>query len=391
MKLTIWSELARGGIADYAHDQATALAAGGVDVEMLCPPDYTIGREFSYAVKPVLRDLRPTGARPPRPLRAWRLANGILANARIVAEQIAERRPEAVLTHFGEYMSPLWAWRMRRLRRSGIGFHSVLHDPVRDYVVGPAWWHARSVREAFGFLDTVFVHQRDGVAVPPPAKVVWVPYGIHSYPAPARDARAVRAELGIPDGAAMLTSFGYIRDNKNLDLIIKAIAPLADVHLVIAGSEQAGGNRPVAAYRDLAQSLGCADRCHWITRFVSAEETADLMSASDLSLLVYSRSFMSSSAALGVTAHYRLPSLISSGSPTTEAMVRDYKLGIWVDPEDENSVRRAIAEWRANGLAPEWDRYTRDYSWARNAAIVTAAIQASAEPDHKVMGVSNHA
>lgn len=375
MKLTIWSELAKGGIADYAHDQAAALAARGLDVEMLCPPSFLEGRSFTYPVKPVLRDLRPVNRSESRLVRAWHLIAGLLANARTVAEHVARREPQAVLTHFSEYMAPLWAWRMRRLRARGISFHSVLHDPVRDHVVGPGWWHARSVRAAFGFLDTAFVHTRERVPVPSDVTVMWVPYGIHPFPDASRDRPTVRRELDIPDTAKLLTSFGYIRDNKNLDLIIRAIASLPDLYLLIAGSEQAGGNRPVAYYQALAEELGCADRCRWLIRFVSAEETADLMSASDLSLLVYSRSFVSSSAALGVTTNYRLPCLISSGSKTTEEMVRDYQLGVWVEPDSADSIRIGLQQWLAGDLEPDWEGYSREHSWARNAEIVDGRLR----------------
>lgn len=377
MKLTIWSELAKGGIADYAHDQAAALAARGIDVEMLCPPSFMAGREFSYAAKPVLRDLRPASRSNSRLVRARHLASGLVVNARTVAAHIGARNPDAVLTHFSEYLAPLWAWRMRRLRQRGISFHSVLHDPVRDHVVGPCWWHKQSVRDAFSFLDTAFVHTRETVPVPPHVKVEWVPYGIHPFPEPSRTRAAVRDELAIPQDAKLLTSFGYIRDNKNLDLIIRAIAQLPDVYLLVAGSEQAGGNRPVAYYQTLAEELGCADRCRWLIRFVSATETADLMSASDLSLLVYSRSFVSSSAALGVTTNYRLPCLMSSGSATTEAMVRDYQLGVWVEPDSADSIRAGLLQWLAGGLHPDWEGYGRDHSWARNAAIVDETIRAT--------------
>lgn len=377
MKLTIWSELATGGIADYAHDQAAALAERGINVEMLCPPSFMAGREFDYPVKPVLRDLRPAGRSDSRLVRAWYLASGLVANARTVAAHVDARNPDAVLTHFSEYLAPLWAWRMRRLCQRGISFHSVLHDPVRNHVVGPGWWHERSVREAFSFLDTVFVHTRETVPVPPHVRAEWVPYGIHPFPDPIRTRAAVRDELAIPQDAKLLTSFGYIRNNKNLDLVIRAIAALPDIYIVVAGSEQAGGNRPLAFYQALAEELDCADRCRWLNRFISPEETADLMRASDLSLLVYSRSFVSSSAALGVTTNYRLPCLISSGSATTKAMVREYQLGVWVEPDSADSIRAGLLQWLAGGLRPNWESYTRDHCWARNAAIVDKTIMAT--------------
>ncbi len=383
MKLTIWCELAAGGIADYAHDQATALAARGVDVELLCPPSFLAGRTPDYAVKPVLYDARPSNYSRWKLIRAIQIASGLLANARIVARHVADRRSDAVLTHFSEYLAPLWAWRMRRLRRTGVRFFSVLHDPVRDYVVGPAWWHRWSVKQAFEMLDAVFVHTHDKVPVPRTVGVVWLPYGIHHFPEASETVAVTRASLEIPDNAVVVTSFGYVRDNKNIDLVIRAIADLPRVYLVVAGSEQAGGNRPLSYYQDLATELGCADRCRWINRFVSAEETANLMEATDLSLLVYARRFVSSSAALGVTVNYRKPCLISSGSATTEAVVRQYRLGIWVEPDDVGSIRAGLCDWFDKGINPDWTGYLEDYGWARNARVVEEAMLGGASDSAK--------
>jgi len=375
MKLTGVIELGRGGIADYAHDQAIALAERDIDFELLCVPSFMEGRSFSYPVLPILNELRTP--HPSRLVRGVKMVKGHLANMKIIARHAAARRSDAVLLHFSEYMAPLWAWRLRRLRRRGVTMLTVLHDPVRDYVVGPRWWHSLSIRQAYSFLDAALVHTRDPVPVPEDVRVVWVPYGIHPYPAAQREREAVRAELDIPAQARLITSFGYVRDNKNLDLVLRAIADMPDLYLLVAGSEQAGGNRPMSFYRDLAATLGCADRCRWLNRFVSTAEAADLMNASDLSLLVYARSFVSSSAALGVTANYRLPSLVSNGSATVEALVKQYQLGIWVEPDSIEAIRQGLRAWLEGGLTPDWAGYGRDHSWTRNAAIVEETINAA--------------
>lgn len=377
MNILIYAELSEGGIADYAHDQANALADRGHDVTLLCTPRFVAGRACHYSARPVLNEMRVGKIVGGRAMRRIRLALGLLRNQRTLQRAAAAAPTDTrVLTHFSEYLAPFWAPGLGRLRKRGTRFFSVLHDPVRDYVVGPRWWHARSVRDAFGFLEAVFVHNYDKVPVPDAVRVVYVPYGIHPFPAPIRPRDEVRAELGIPADAILLTSFGYIRDNKNLDLIIRAIAEIPQAYLLVAGSEQAGGNKPVAHYRALAEELGCADRCRWITRFVSAQESADLFGATELSLLVYSRSFVSSSAALSVTANYRVSSLVSSGSSTTEAIVRRYGIGAWVEPDSADAIRAGIEQWQRGDIVPDWEGYARDNSWTRNAELVEGAMTA---------------
>jgi glycosyltransferase involved in cell wall biosynthesis len=377
MKLLIVAELSRGGIADYAHDQAEALAARDLDVDVLCSPEFLVAREYTYTAYPSLRELHPLDRQGSALLRKAKLATGIVKNVGRLTSHLARHRPDAVLMHFSEYLAPLWAWRLRAARRRGVTFHSVLHDPIRTYRIGPQWWHELSIKEAFSFLDTVFVHARESVPVPDPVKVVWVPHGVHHFPKAQRPRERVRRELAIPASAKLLTAFGYIRDNKNLDLVIRAICDIDDIYLLVAGSEQGGGQKPLSFYIDLAEKLGCADRCRWVTRFISAEEAANMLCASDLSVLTYSRSFVSSSGALGVTANYRLPCIISSGSPTTEALVRRYGLGIWVEPDSCEAIRAGIETWLREGVCADWQNYGTANSWAANAELVHQAALAA--------------
>ena len=42
-----------------------------------------------------------------------------------------------LLATYLEYLALLWAPSLRRLMRRGVVFGAVVHDPVRDYIVGP--------------------------------------------------------------------------------------------------------------------------------------------------------------------------------------------------------------------------------------------------------------
>lgn len=377
MKLVIYSELSRGGIADYAHDQAAALQARGFDVDFICAPDFLEGRQPTYRALPILRDLRSKGA-PANPIaRKLDLAGGILNNWRVLLDHVQKTGARHVLTHFSEYLAPIWApWAKAEARR-GVKFYSVLHDPVRDYVLGPKWWHDWSVRAACEVLTGGFVHAGSLAPLPGGAWVKQIPYGLHPYPAPSRPRAKVREELDLPADARVLIAFGYIRDNKNLDLVIDAMAG-TDLYLVVAGTEQAGGNRPMSFYQERAQAAGVAGRCRWVNRFLSNEEVADLIGACDLSVLTYSRSFVSASAAMSVTVSSHTPAIFSSGSEAMRQQVEEYGIGVWVEPDSTEAIREGLERWRSAQPKPAWDRYQADNSWTRNAQLIKAAIEESA-------------
>jgi glycosyltransferase involved in cell wall biosynthesis len=380
MNLVIFSELSQGGIADYTHDQASALAARGLDVTVLCSPVYLEGRETAgYEAVPLLKELRADAQRRARALRRTKLGLGIIHNVGALCEYLKRNSDSDVLTHFSEYLAPLWAWRLRRFTGDRSKFHTILHDPVRNYRVGPRWWHEWSVREAFSMMSTAFVHTKDIVDVPAHVRTVSIPYGIHAYPKPRNPRNELRQVLGIGQDKKLVTAFGYIRDNKNLDLLIEAIRDMPDIYLLVAGPEQGGGNRSIAFYKDLALKFGCGDRCLWMTKFLNSEDTADVLSASDLSALAYSRSFVSSSAALSVTTNYRVPCLVSGGSKSTESLIRRYNLGIWVEPDSAEAIKAGLLTWRHQGISPDWEAYTHENSWAINAKLVHQALLAAAE------------
>ncbi len=374
MKILIFSTNSRGGIADYAHDQANAIAKLGAEVSVVCPPEFIEGRKVQYAPMPILENPRPAGDFSTRLKRRLWFSCAVLKNMSRLY-RIARQEPGMhILTHFEEYLAPLWAWRLRDLHRYGVFSHTILHDPIRDYRVGPKWWHDWSVRSAFGALNTVFVHGKDRGDTPSGIRVIHIPYGIHDYPDSTRAREDVRRELGIPADARLITSFGYIRDNKNLDLVIEALARIPEIVLLVAGSEMGCGNKPVAYYKALAEHLGCAHRIIWRTTFLSDQDVAAIMGASDLSILTYAREFVSSSAAQSVAMRYRVPCLVSGGNDSSREAIERYEAGIWVEPGSSEAIESGLRKWLTVAPKPDWDGYHAEYSWGNNARIVLDAM-----------------
>ncbi|RBH36915.1 glycosyl transferase family 1, partial [Pseudomonas sp. MWU13-2860] len=78
-------------------------------------------------------------------------------------------------------------------------------------------------------------------------------------PAAAREQRvALRAQYGIPPQAPVLVYVGSGFERKGVAQALRAIAPHAAVHLVVVG-----GDKKLAAYRQLAQAWGVAGRVHF--------------------------------------------------------------------------------------------------------------------------------
>jgi glycosyltransferase involved in cell wall biosynthesis len=366
----------RGGIADYAHDQANAFVKLGLEVHLLCPPEFATNHPGAlYKVHPILTDYTQPNGRKGGLARRLSMTAAILGNA-AAAHKILKSVPAGhLLSHFFEYLAPLWSWRQVDLASRGWTLHTILHDPVRDYQIGPTFWHRLSVRTAFASLDTVFLHTNEQGDTPAGTKVLRVPYGVHDFPAPQRSSQLVRSELGLSNSACVIVSFGFIRDNKNLDLVIEALAGVPEAHLVVLGSEQGGGGKPVAFYKELSETLGVSDRVHWKIGFHDQQVIADYLAAADLAALTYAGSFKSSSAAMGVALNYELACLLSGGSRSSEELVSRYGIGVWVEPDSASAIRDGIKQWINDPPAADWEAYARENSWESNARIISDRLK----------------
>jgi glycosyltransferase involved in cell wall biosynthesis len=368
-----------GGIADYAHAQATALVAAGMNVTLLGPTDWPHRQATPYTLRAVLRSGQ-AGKDLPRWRRRFHTARRILQNQFQLAEVVGrEGRRRVLCASYIEYLAPLWAGRLRQLARRGTVFGAVVHDPVRDTVVGPVWWHRRSVAAGYSYLRDAFMHHQivlDTVQPMQGLRTTVIPIGPFVFPAPEKSREAMRRGWDIPATAPVLLSFGLVRDGKNLDLMVRALAALPEAHLVVAGTEAVSGNKPVRHYQQLAESLGVAGRCRWVIRFIPAGEVGNFFTASDVVMLTYSAGFRSASAVLNTGVHYQRPCLASSGESNLGSMVREYGLGVWVEPDDPSAVVAGLKQLLASPAQPRWEDYARDNSWERNAALVQARLLA---------------
>lgn len=374
-RLLYFSPAWSGGLADYAHEQAQALAQIGVQVTLLTSPAYSKADSSLYEQR---RTLKTAGAfkSPIALLRKSVFATHLLQNYATLAKTIQREGFQYVLLgSYAEYLAPLWVWPLCRLADQGVRFGAVVHDPVRGYVVGPLWWHRWSIACAYSFLQEAFVHEAielDTVKPMPNLRTTVIPQGVYNFPPAQMSRESVRANLKIPSHVKVLLSFGHIRDGKNLDLALRAMANFPEVYLVVAGKQASSAQRPVSYYQNLAYTLGVADRCRWQLDFIPEDQVGDLFNACDGILLTYSASFQSASSVLNVGAAYRRPCIASGGQGNLQTMVRRYGLGVWVEPDSWEAIGAGIQQWLKGIDPPRWEDYERDNSWARNAELVYA-------------------
>jgi glycosyltransferase involved in cell wall biosynthesis len=391
MKILVFNPGSQGGIAKYCWHQAEALGQLGNDVVVLCDKGEEKVSDY-FECEGALVGERRQGAASSKLSRIFDLVWQYLSGQIVLFGAIWQHRPDAVLlASYIEYLSPIWVWlQLTAVKMLGVTFAAVLHDPVRNFVVGPTWWHKLSVGMAYWPLSVVFTHEKppQEAGIPDYVKVCEVPHGLFFARQPQCSREVVRKEWGIPDDGIVFLSFGFIRDSKNLDLLIRALATNPDAFLVVMGRVQSeSANRPVTFYQEMAKSLGVDQRVKFLVGFVPDEKVVDYLQGADVLALTYSASFRSQSGVLNTAAYAGKPLLASAGAGPLRESVEKFGLGTFVAPDNAEALadgmRRLIhlvQAQRAGRPLPEgsprmdWAAYREYASWENNARAVVEAV-----------------
>lgn len=361
-----------GGLAEYVFHQAETLQRLGHSVQFLCSKKFMRSRKASFAFRTVLLPMpRHT---IPAILRRILFASAIVYNYLRLAFMVAFNKPHVVLLDsYREYLSPLWSLPLGLSLKWAKSFCAAnLHDPVRNFQVGPKWWHDWSVQCGYRFLALVLVHAPLPAAAEVPADVAVevVPHGLFSMNEAVVPRKDMRERWGIADHEVLLLSFGFIRDNKNIDLLIKALSKLKDYKLVVAGRSQTSNDKPVSYYRKLADDLNLGSRCIFVESFIDDEDISSYFDAADLVALTYSASFFSQSGVLNLAAAAKKPVIVSSAPGPLTATVSRFRLGIEVEPDQVEAIIQALEHLRPAEIEPDWEGYYRFSGWEKNVEAI---------------------
>lgn len=286
------------------------------------------------------------------------------------------KRPGAlvVFNDFEQLTAPLWV-PLYHLLRYKHDFAIILHDPDRDaYPPNQAYarWSMRIIVNLCRLaLYHEFLPQKPYYSPNNLTEYRRIPHGI--YPAAPPDIDLVQEIVRRKNSAyTYLSILGNIREEKNYELVIRALAELPDVALIVAG-QKANQEVDTIAWHHLAEELGVTQRIIWVERYLSHAELSSMISVSDVVLLYYSSTFTSQSGILNTIASFKKTVVVSDGPSSLAASVRQFDLGLLVEPDSLPAFTEAIQGMLAgNYFTPQahWDTYMEYASWDRAASII---------------------
>lgn len=368
-----------GAVADQIHKQAVALHGLGIQILVLCSPNYLRTRATDYPTLPCMTE----GATQEGGLVTRKVAKAkqTIRNQWVLAWHIFSAKPKIVLASSHTHThSPLWIWPHIILYRFGkIIYATNLHFSVRDHTLGPKWWGVLSARLSFAPFRIAVAHKRlsNPTQLPRHIHTVEVPLGPESTQPIHENPKNIRAAWKVPRGKKVLLAFGTIRNHKNIDLAIRALSDNPDVHLVVIGSVSSHKDKPLKYYQMLADDLGLSKRVFISDQFVSEERRLSYFQAADYILLTYAGSFHSQTSTLTTAVNARRLVLAASGASPMEDLVRKFGLGIYVEPDSSDAVADGMATLLHGKLPdPDWEGYEAHATWETN---VTRLLQATVD------------
>lgn len=349
----------RGGLAAFNERLAYALQAAGHRVSLvtftLQYPDFLFPGKTQYA-----EDAAPEGLYIKRkinsvhPLNWWK-----------VGRELRKRRPDIVIAaYWMPFMAPSLGTILRQLdprftKRIGLVHNIIPHERrPGDQVLSRYFTSACD-----GFM-TLSASVKKELADFSKAPAKTSPHPVYDTYGEQVDQVSARQHLGLDPNGSYLLFFGYIREYKGLELLLKAMAqPVIrekGVKLILAGEYY--GNQE--KYEGMMQALGITDLIVAHTSFIANDEVKYYFGAADLVVQPYKTATQSGISQLAY--HFEKPMIVTRVGGLPE-IVPHGEAGYVID-QDAQALTEAVLDFYQNNKAVSLQagvtRMKQQFSWA---------------------------
>ena len=365
----IVSNYGTGGSCLYLRQMADAMRRSGFPVTFYIPRNTDLGNLDDSLCRYIL--MEPSTYPPLLKTKFLKYAYHLM---KYFYNALAVRPGEGVkVVHllFPFYLTDLLV--MNRLKRKGKKVVLTVHEvfPHRPFLGGQADRYI--MKKMYGRADVLLAHteslKKELVELfsLSPDKIYVVPHGYFALLPSPLDVSSLKNKYEVPHDKKILLFFGNIRENKGLDILFRAMEELKkDYFLLITGQVAGASEIPSGYYRGLMKEYNISDSVSWIDKYISDEETAGFFKMSDAVILPYKRSFHAQSGILNLAAGFDRPCVVSDVGGLAE-LVRDYNMGVVVDPEDADALREGVIRLfkNQNTVSYGFQQYREKNSWDR--------------------------
>lgn len=370
MKIVIYNPNSFGGNFEYAlqiHKAYNAYAK--VDCELVLPGNAKIQADKNI-VYLLVHDAPSYQSKWLR--RLYFIYRSFINPLRLFLYLRTQKANAVIFNDFDQLSAPFWSILFRYFLRSTTKL-VILHDPDRDAYFPIKWLSSFSMKAVMKAMDVGLYHELlpDKSYYHGKLLLQKVPHGQYSLTTAPDQALAVKVKSFCGD-SRVLSILGNIREEKNYELVIRALPSLQNVCLLIAG-KAANSSVNIEEYKKLASRLGVHDRILWINRYLTESELRVLIAQSDVVSLYYKASFASQSGLLNVVASFRKKIVVADVPNALSSVVRHFSLAPLVKPDDQHAFTAAVTDLLMQEdvtYLKGWEAYLDYASWNNHVAVV---------------------
>jgi glycosyltransferase involved in cell wall biosynthesis len=192
-----------------------------------------------------------------------------------------------------------------------------------------------------GFIAMSSVVEKDLLSLKPEAKYIVKAHPIYEHFGQNMDKAEARKILNLPGNKNVLLFFGFIRDYKGVDVLLKAFSLLPEnYHLVIAGEVYGSFDK----YQDIINKLKLISKVSLFTRYIDNQEVPAFFSAADVCVLPYKSA--TQSGIVQIAYNFNLPVIATNMGGLSE-MITDGETGLVIPACEPNLLADKIEEYFA--------------------------------------------
>jgi glycosyltransferase involved in cell wall biosynthesis len=279
------------------------------------------------------------------------------------AKEILKYNPDVlVMKYWMPFFAPSLGYVAGRLKKSGIKTITILDNVIpheKKFYDIP--FSKYFLKRNDGFITMSDTVKNDLLSLKTDAKYMFHEHPLYDHFGQKLDKEAARKKLNIPLDKKVLLYFGFVRDYKGLDLLLKAMPDLPDDYYLIIAGEVYGDDQK---YYDIIHELKLEEKLHINLRYIRDDEVAEFFSAADVNILPYRSA--TQSGILSIAYHFELPVMVTDVGSLKQAVDHNQS-GMIIPKAESKLIAEKMIEFFNSGQSKDFiqniKRYKEQNSW----------------------------
>jgi len=195
------------------------------------------------------------------------------------------------------------------------------------------------LRQNHGFVVMSDVVRNDLLSLKSDAKYLFHEHPLYNHFEKSMEPMSAKISLNIPSDKKVLLFFGFIRDYKGLDLLLKAVSLLDDSYVLIIAGESYGS---FDKYQKQVEKLNIGQRIIQHVRYINDDEVPLFFSAADVCILPYKSA--TQSGITSVAYHFNLP-IIANDVGGLKESIHHQSTGLIAEQKDADTLAILIRKY----------------------------------------------